>query len=107
MSTCSLCNKKARSGDCVTCYICRKYRHTECAGLSRLEVECIRSSSRKIHYYCEKCDIVSIIHTMKTEIEVLQDELAELKKSGSNVADRDSEKKLSDEEIIAEIEDNA
>ncbi|XP_063923008.1 uncharacterized protein LOC135137316 [Zophobas morio] len=53
----------------------------------------------------QKCDIVSIIHNMKTEIEVLKDELAELKKSGSNVADRDSEKKLSDEEIIAEIED--
>ena len=105
MSTCLMCNKKAKSSDCVTCDICRKNVHTECAGLSRLETECIRSSSRKVHYYCEKCDIVSTMNSLKSEIDVLKSELLEIKKRQDQAIDHDSDKRLSEDEVIAEVED--
>ena len=104
MSVCGSCNKKIRNSDWITCDICRKNIHVECAGLSKLEVDCVRSNSRKIHFYCDKCDIITTINDLKDEIEGLKSELNELKNCRNKVDD-DSHKKLSDEEIITEVED--
>ncbi|KAJ3660332.1 hypothetical protein Zmor_004784 [Zophobas morio] len=105
--SCSVCNKKnLRSSDCVTCDICRGLVHSECAGLSKTEVDCIRSMSRKIHFYCEKCDIVATINGLKEELANVKYELNELKNNQSKVIDdHDTSKKLSEEDIINEIED--
>lgn len=106
MSLCGICNKKTKSTTCVTCDICRRAIHPECADLTAIEVECIRSNSRKIHFYCEKCDIVATINNLKDEISVLKSELTALKTQQVNSADDlASTKKLSDEEIFAEIEE--
>lgn len=51
MNSCSQCSRKT---DCVNCHIRRKLVHTVYSGLSRLEGDCIRSNSRKIHYYTAK-----------------------------------------------------
>lgn len=79
MSVCAVCNKKSRGTDCVNCDICRSAVHVECSGLSRLEVECIRSSTRKIHYYCGKCDIVTAYNTLNSVVTELKNEVLELK----------------------------
>ncbi|KAJ3646692.1 hypothetical protein Zmor_024268 [Zophobas morio] len=104
--TCVICKKKvSRSADCVTCDLCRGAVHTECADLSRAEIECIRSKSRKIHFYCANCDIVATINNLKEELAGVKSELNELKNSQGKVIHQDSVKKLSDDDILMEIED--
>lgn len=108
MSVCSLCSKKTKANTCVTCDICRKTVHSECAGLSTLEADCIRSSTRKIHFYCDNCDIISIVNSLKAEINVLKSELTELKNQQiNNATNLGADKKLSDEEIFSEIEERS
>ena len=104
MSNCTYCGKKGRNNDCVTCDICRKLVHTDCSGLSRMEIECIRSNSRKIHYYCDKCDIVATINKLKSELDVLKSELEVMKNNQGNVARSDNDN-LSAEELITEVEE--
>ena len=89
----------------MTCDICRKNVHHDCAGLSRLEVQCIRSNSGKIHFYCNKSDIVSTIIELKAEVDGLKKELIDLKNQRIEATDSDPQKKLSDDEIIAEVEE--
>ena len=86
----------------MTCDICRKNVHHDCAGLSRLEVQCIRSNSGKIHFYCNKSDIVSTIIELKAEVDGLKKELIDLKNQRIEDTDIDPQKKLSDVEIIEE-----
>lgn len=116
MSACVQCNKKTRSTDCINCDICKKPIHVECSGLSRLEVECIRSSTRKIHYYCEKCDIVAAFNALQTELNEVKSELnvltteLNLLKTKQDAAANDNlenvnHKNLKTEEIIAEAQE--
>lgn len=104
MSSCSHCGKTGRNSDCVTCDICRKLVHTECAGLSKLEVDCIRSKSRKVHYYCDKCDIVATISGLREELDSLKSELKVVQSNQGNVNRADSDT-VSSEKIIAEVEE--
>lgn len=106
MSACSMCKKVATDSDSVTCDICRGSVHSTCAGLSKAEVDCLRSKRRRINYYCDKCDIISTINDLKKNILDLKTEMEELKNT-KNVNDPESNKKLtmSEGEMIAEFED--
>ncbi|KAJ3660168.1 hypothetical protein Zmor_004636 [Zophobas morio] len=115
MSGCNLCNKKTRATECVTCDICRKLVHTECARLSDIEIECLKSKSRVMHYYCDKCDIISTINCLKEEIRNLKLEVSELKnknddnelfkKSTDKIASGDIDVHVVEDELITEIMD--
>lgn len=75
--------------------------HSGCAGLSSAEAECIRSASRKINFFCDNCNIVATINTLKDEINNLKTELENLKithKAGINNI-------LSEEDIVGEVEE--
>lgn len=104
MSSCTHCGKTGRNSDCVTCDICRKLVHTECSDLSRLEIECIRSKSRKIHYYCDKCDIVATINKLKSELDSIKTELKAVKSNEEKAVHIDTGI-LSSEKLIAEVEE--
>jgi uncharacterized small protein (DUF1192 family) len=83
--SCSICNKKTRGADSVTCDICRKNVHVDCVGLSFAEAECLRANGRRIHFFCARCDIVSTINTLQSEIELLKSDLKEMKNVTSKV----------------------
>lgn len=105
MSKCGVCNQKTKISDSVTCDICRKPVHTDCANLSKIEVECIKANSRAVHFYCPKCDIVAIINNLKTEIDDLKSQINELKSAKSCDVVSDPSKNLSIEDVFTEIEE--
>lgn len=106
MSSCSLCKKVASDSDSVTCDICHKPVHNNCAGLSKVEVDCLRSKRRRVNFYCDNCDIVSTINELKSNILELKTELETLK-NNANHSGPDPNKKLSisENDMIAEFED--
>ena len=110
-NNCEICNQKA-TADCVMCDICHKIIHRECAGLSRKEFKCVRTTPRVIHFYCAKCDIVCSINTLKDEIDYFKRELSHLKRElndlqskQNNVIESDPKKELPHKEIIEEIDE--
>ena len=104
MSMCTVCGKKTRNTDCVACDICRKLVHTGCSGLAAIEIECVRSNSRKIHYFCDNCDVVTTINKLKTELDSLKTQLEEVKNNQGKVPLPDKDI-LSTEEVINEVEE--
>ncbi|KAJ3654677.1 hypothetical protein Zmor_013851 [Zophobas morio] len=102
---CIICSKGYSTTDSIACDIGNHFIHVTCAGLSRQEADCLRSGKRKINFFCDKCNIVNIIGTLKSEIVSLRNELGNLKsklESQGASANLDDNKKLSDEEIINE-----
>lgn len=101
---CSMCNKKiTRISDCVICDICRNNMHVTCAGLSTVEAECIRSTNRKINFFCTNCNIVTTINTLKNEIDNLKIELEALK--DRSIDKPGASKTVSEEDIFQEAEE--
>lgn len=101
-----MCSKTANDTDSVTCDICRNLVHSTCAGLSRAEVDCLRSKRKKINFFCDNCDIISTINDLKKNILELKTEIEALKNSNRRDPDPEPGKKssLSEDEIIAELE---
>ena len=75
--------------------------HSDCVGLSRAEVQCLRRKQRRIPFYCEDCDIVKLVQSLKDQIQRLSDEIDNIKKEVSPVSSID--KILSEDDIIKGI----
>ena len=73
--------------------------------LPKIEIDCIRSVSRKIHFHCINCDIVATINGLREELTNVKSELNALKNEQGKAIDRDTNKNLLEENIISEIED--
>lgn len=58
-----------------TCDACLTTTHATCAGLSRLEAECLCSKRGKIKYYCDSCNIIVLVASLPTGIETLKKEV--------------------------------
>lgn len=106
MYLCVSCSKNCNENDSVTCDICKKPVHVNCAGLSKNEVDCLRSKRRKIHFYCDRCDIVDTVLKLKEEIELLKKSVNECKNSipvDSVISDQSD--KFSFDDVLTEFED--
>ena len=98
---CAKCNELCPDG--IKCDICGLLVHPDCAGLSRTEVSCLRAKQRKISFYCENCDVVNIIKSLKDQIEHTSHEIASIKKEKSVPAPPITNPSLSEDDIINEI----
>ena len=47
--------------------------HFHCVGLFRAEVRYLRQKQRRIRFYCEDCDIVKLVKSLKDQIQRLSD----------------------------------
>lgn len=110
VSICSECKKGViKDSDGLNCDLCKAVLHTVCAGLSRLEADCLKSKKRKISFFCSKCNLVDTFKSLKKEIERLSNEVIELKRKNAdnkhtefNIGNGDL---AATEKIINEIED--
>ncbi|KAJ3640311.1 hypothetical protein Zmor_003620 [Zophobas morio] len=96
---CIKCNDLCPDG--ISCDFCGSFMHSDCVGLSRAEVQCLRQKQRRIPFYCEDCDIVKLVKSLKDQIQRLSNEIANIKKEVSPVSSID--KTLSEDDIINEI----
>ncbi|KAJ3644287.1 hypothetical protein Zmor_026953 [Zophobas morio] len=62
------------------------------------EVQCLRQKQRRIPFYCEDCDILKLVQSLKDQIQCLSDEIDNIKKEVSPVSSTD--KILSEDDII-------
>lgn len=102
MSVCVSCSKQCFEGDSVTCDICKKYVHINCAGLSKNEADCLRSKRRKIHFYCDRCDIVDTVLKLRDQVESLKAKTDAGLSRDNVISDNNG---FSFEEALAEFED--
>lgn len=108
MNFCVSCSKNCSENDSVTCDICKKPVNVNCAGLSKNEVDCLRSKRRKIHFYCDRCDIVDTVLKLKEEVELLKKSLNETKnqvQADNVIGDRPD--KFSFDDVLDEFEDRS
>ena len=107
-SKCQVCKRVCKDG--LTCDICGQSFHPSCADVSPQEAECLKSSSRKVRYFCEKCNIVDVVSNLQQEISELKKQITELKnsaggRSDDNTALINADKQSNDEDLINEIFD--
>lgn len=106
MHLCVSCSKNCSENDSVTCDICKKSVHVNCAGLSKNEVDCLRSKRRKIHFYCDRCDIVDTVLKLKEEVELLKKNLNECKNAiSTDSAISNRSDNFSFDDVLTEFED--
>lgn len=99
---CTKCDIDLNPEKEISCDLCRKYIHSTCSSLSRLEIQCLKSKDRKIIFYCETCsdfksqlgklnDLNETVQKLETKLKTLQDNLtlpkteAEIKITTENV----------------------
>ncbi|KAJ3655192.1 hypothetical protein Zmor_014329 [Zophobas morio] len=77
--SCSKCKKKCNESEKVQCDLCHLSIHYECAGISRNEKNVLALKNKKIHFFCDGCDIITIVGTLKSEMATLREEINTLK----------------------------
>lgn len=109
LPVCGECkNSVTKDSDGINYDLCRAMLHVTCAGLSRLEADCLKSRKKRINFFCNKCNLVDIFENLKKEIEKLSSFLNKLKRKNANANDATFkvEALIATEEIISEIEDS-
>lgn len=77
---CVICNSSLNPDKEIKCDFCFHPVHTTCSGLTRAEVTCLLSASRRISYQCKKCsDKKQEISELKEMILDLTKQVSELK----------------------------
>ncbi|GJQ70185.1 hypothetical protein Trydic_g22645 [Trypoxylus dichotomus] len=80
--------------------------HSVCAGLSRAEMQCLKSRDRKISFYCSVCSDfkqkLKNLHNFTSLVHDLQNEIKELKKKTASGMDMDI---FDREAVIQEVMD--
>lgn len=112
-SKCSKCSKLCNDNDSVNCDVCKKTLHAACAGITRQEADCLRSSRRRIHFFCDNCNLIDSITALNNKISSLEVELNTLKneiRSSDKMTMVSEDKKtmndtMDEEHLIAEIID--
>ncbi|KAJ3641359.1 hypothetical protein Zmor_007319 [Zophobas morio] len=106
MPTCVVFSKNVKDNELITCDICKNPAHAICDGLSRQEMDCLRSKNRKIRYFCTDCNIVVVIGDLKNEVEELKEKISSMHSmiQGSTASSTNG-KTLSEDDIIKEVED--
>ncbi|KAJ3661010.1 hypothetical protein Zmor_005432 [Zophobas morio] len=82
---CGICKKTTPNNDKIICDSCKKPYHSACTGLSRQEIQCMRVASRKLHFFCENCDISTILNSLYATVTKLQTEVDLLKANAKEV----------------------
>lgn len=86
---CYVCDVEASDDNDISCDLCRALVHTTCSGLSRTEVQCVKSKNRKLSFYCVKCndfrsqlpkinDLTSVVAALQEEVIMLKSKLSPL-----------------------------
>ena len=101
---CSKCANECPDNDKIICDMCHLPIHINCAGISKAEKGCLQSKNRKINFFCDKCDILSIIAHLKGEIDTLKADMNELKNTNNNDPGQ-VKTDLSQLDLINELED--
>lgn len=80
VKNCNICEGPLGSDKGIKCDFCSLPLHTTCSGLSRAEVSCFLSASRRISYQCKNCiDKKDDISELKQLIRDLSQQVNELK----------------------------
>lgn len=108
---CATCSESLTPDKEISCDLCRKFIHSTCSGLSRLEIQCLKAKDRKLTFYCPSCmdfkEQLASLNGLKETIRKLENEVNTLKSKSStgpsfNV---NSLNNLHVSEIIDELQD--
>lgn len=67
----------------ISCDLCRKFIHSTCSGLSRMEVQCVKAKERKLVFFCSYCmdfkNQLASLNNLKDTVKRLENEINSLK----------------------------
>lgn len=87
VSNCTVCDSVVSVENSITCDLCHNVLHTTCSGLSRSEIQYMKTKNRKLSFYCSQCtdlklqlskmeELNKIVHSLQGEIQLLKEKLS-------------------------------
>jgi hypothetical protein len=78
-TVCATCSVSYKDDERVACDICKIVQHGVCLGLSRTEISVLRNPNRRISFFCQNCNLVETVRSLKDELQSLKNEIDQLK----------------------------
>lgn len=108
---CQVCDQTAQPDKEIICDFCKDAVHTICSGLSRIEIQCLKTKDRRISYYCLNCNSlknqIAQLKDISSKVASLENELKNLKSclSEKNTNIENNSTNLCAEDFISELQD--